>query len=173
MKRAMIAAGVFTTVLILLALVVRYRALEQDADPTAAMSPAVTPPTAAETEESHPSFLYGRITTVVDGVTYEGRLRWGGEEEAFWGNYFNGAKNENPWVAHVPPERLPKERRPIEIFGVQIAHREYPIGLSRLFMARFGDIARIEARFRDLQVTLKSGTVFHLDRFAADDFADG
>ena len=40
-------------------------------------------------------------------------------------------------------------------------------------MARFGDIARIEARGRDLRVTLKSGTVFPLDRFAADDFADG
>jgi hypothetical protein len=40
-------------------------------------------------------------------------------------------------------------------------------------MARFGDIARIDARFRDLRVTLKSGTVFRLDRFAADDFADG
>jgi hypothetical protein len=40
-------------------------------------------------------------------------------------------------------------------------------------MARFGDIARVEARGRDLRVTLKSGTVFLLDRFAADDFADG
>ncbi|HSW28202.1 MAG TPA: hypothetical protein VLH75_01800 [Longimicrobiales bacterium] len=38
---------------------------------------------------------------------------------------------------------------------------------------RFGDIARLEARGRDLQVTLKSGTVFHLDRHAADDYADG
>jgi hypothetical protein len=40
-------------------------------------------------------------------------------------------------------------------------------------MARFGDIARIDARRRDLRVTLKSGTVYHLDRFAADDLADG
>jgi hypothetical protein len=40
-------------------------------------------------------------------------------------------------------------------------------------MARFGDIRRIEANGRDLRVTLKSGTVFHLDRYAADDFADG
>ena len=39
-------------------------------------------PTATTAEEAHQSFLYGRITTV-DGVTYEGRLRWGGDEEAF------------------------------------------------------------------------------------------
>ena len=37
-----------------------------------------------------------------------GRLRWGGEE-AFWGNYFNGAKKENPWadVAQVELDRPP------------------------------------------------------------------
>jgi hypothetical protein len=40
-------------------------------------------------------------------------------------------------------------------------------------MARLGDIARIEAHGRDLKVTLKSGTAFHLDRFGADDLADG
>src|SRR5688572_15241944 len=122
MKRATIAA--FATVLVLLALAAGYLALKRNVIP--ATSPAVTPPTAAE--EAHQSFLYGRIATV-DGVTYEGRLRWGGAEEAFWGNYFNGAKKENTWVAHVPPERLPKERRPIEIFGLEIAHREHPIDL--------------------------------------------
>jgi hypothetical protein len=73
----------------------------------------------------------------------------------------------------VPPERLPKQRRPIEIFGVEIARREQPSDLSRLFMARFGDIARVEARGRDVHVTLKSGTVFDLDRFSASDFDDG
>src|SRR5918992_1245385 len=124
MKRATIAGGAFATVLVLLALVPGYLALKQDVDPAAARSPAVTPPIAAVAEEAHQSFLYGRIAAV-DGVTYEGRLRWGGGEEAFWGDYFNGAKKENPWVAHVAPERLPKERRPIEIFGVTIAHREH------------------------------------------------
>ena len=140
---------------------------EQDVDRAAAPSSAIT----TSTEEDHQSFLYGRITTN-DGATYEGRLRWGGDEEAFWGDYFNGFKDKNPWVAHVPPEQL-KESRPIEIFGLEIAHRESQIDLGRPFMARFGDIARIEANGRDLRVTLKSGTVFDLDRFAANDFADG
>src|SRR5688500_11692064 len=100
--------GIIATVLVLLGLAFGYRARKPDVAPA---TPAVT------AEEAHQSFLYGRITTV-DGVTYEGRLRWGSGEEAFWGNYFNGAKKANPWVAHVPPERLPKERRPIEIFGL-------------------------------------------------------
>ena len=171
-KRGRVAGGAIATVLVLVALAAGYRAFRQDANPATATSPAATAPTATAAEEAHPSFLYGRISTV-DGVTYEGRLRWGGGEEAFWGDYFNGARKENPWVAHVPPERLPKERRPIEIFGLEIAHRERPIDLGRLFMARFGDIARIEASGRDVRVTLKSGTVFDLDRFSASDFDDG
>ncbi len=40
-------------------------------------------------------------------------------------------------------------------------------------MTRFGDIVRIEARGRDVRVTLKTGTVFDLDRFEAGDFDDG
>jgi hypothetical protein len=168
MKRAVIAGGAFALVLVLLALAAGHRALEQDVDPRAATSPSI----AAAAKEAHQDFLYGRITTR-GGATYEGRLRWGGEQEAFWGDYFNGFKDENPWVAHAPLERLPKERRPIEIFGVEIAHRERQIDLGRFFMARFGDIARVEARGRDVRVTLKSGTVFDLDRLEASDFDDG
>jgi hypothetical protein len=177
MKRATIAGGAFVSVLVLLALAlaVGHWTREPDADPAAATSPAIAPsPPAAETHpaaETQQGFLYGRITTA-DGATYEGRLRWGGDEEAFWGDYFNGVKDENPWPAHVPPEQL-EVRSPIEIFGVEIASRERKIDLDRPFMARFGDIARIEAEGRDFRVTLKSGTVFALDRFAADDLADG
>ena len=162
MKRATIAVGV---VVIVLALVGGYRAFQRNFDTAAVTSPAAA-------VDAHPSFLYGRISTV-DGATYEGRLRWGGNQEAFWGNYFNGAKKENPWVAHVAPEQLPKERRTTEIFGVEIASREHTVDLGRLFMARFGDIARVEASSRDVRVTLKSGTVFTLNRSAASDFDDG
>ncbi len=182
MTRAKIAGGAFATVLVLLALAAGYRALNQDIHPAAATSPAVIPtiipsttPAAAETypaAEIHQGFLYGRIATA-DGATYEGRLRWGVDQEAFWSDYFNGAKHENPWVAHVPPERLPKERRPIEIFGIKIAEKESQSDVGRPFMARFGEIARIEARGREVRVTLKSGTVFDLDRFDASDLDDG
>jgi hypothetical protein len=178
MTRATIAVGAFATVLVLLALAAGYKALEQDVDPAVATSPAIktsTTPAAGETHpaaETHPGFLYGRITTV-DGATYEGRLRWGGNQEAFWGDYFNGSKDEPPWVAHMPPERRPKERRPIKVLGIEIAHWGNPADVDRQFTARFGEIARIEARGGEVRVTLKSGTVFDLDRFFASDFDDG
>ena len=173
MTRATIAGGVIATVLILLALALAAAlwVREQDVDRAAAPSSAITPSTGPAASEACRSFLYGRLTTN-DGAAYEGRLRWGGDEEAFWGDYFNGFKARNPWVGHVPPEQL-KESWPLEIFGFEIAQWESQINLGRPFMARFGDIARIEANGRDLRVTLKSGTVFHLDRYAADDFADG
>ncbi len=173
MTRAKIAGGAAVLVLLALALTLASRRLplEQDVDPAAATSPAITHSTAAPATEAHQGFLYGRVTAN-DGATYEGRLRWGGDEEAFWGDSFNGFKDENPWVANVPLERL-KQRRPIEIFGVEIAHRERQIDLGRPFMARFGDITRIVPRGRDIHVTLKSGTEFVLDRLASDDLADG
>ncbi len=180
MTRANIARGAFAAALVLLAVAVGYQTLAPGVEPGAPTSPAIPPPTPAApvgaatpagAAETYQGFLYGRITAV-GGTIYEGRLRWGTDEEAFWGDYFNGFKDENPWATHVPPEMLPKERRPIEIFGLEIAHRERQIGLGRFFMARFGDITRIEARGRDVRVTLKSGTVFHLDRLEASDFDD-
>jgi hypothetical protein len=170
MKRATIVRSAFTAALVLLALAAARRVFQQYAQPAAEAPRALAPPaTAAGVRQS---FLYGRITTA-SGAIYEGRLRWGGDQEALWGNYFNGAKRENPWAAYVAPERLPKESRPVKIFGLVIADREWPIDLGRLFMARFGDIARIETRARDVRVTLKSGTEFVLDRFEASDFDDG
>lgn len=163
MKNALIAGGAAAGLLALLALVFVNRGAERGAGPAAA-----TPPAGAV----HPSFLYGRITTA-GGDVYEGRLRFGAGEEAFWSDYFNGAKRENPWAAYVPPALRPKERRPVKIFGLEIAERERPVDLGRLFMARFGDLARIEAHGRNVRVTLKSGTAFDLDRFEASDFDDG
>lgn len=91
MKRATITAGAFATILVLLALAA------QDVAPDAATSPAMI----SSTAQAHDGLLYGRVTTH-DGAVYEGRLRWGGNEEALWGNYFNGFKDENSWVAYAP-----------------------------------------------------------------------
>lgn len=115
--------------------------------------------------------IHARVTTE-DGNTWEGRVRFGVDEEALWGNYFNGAKDGNPWAAWVPREDL-EERVPIEVFAIPLGSWRREIDLDRPFMARFGDIARIDAQGRDLRVTLKSGTVVALDRYGADDFADG
>ena len=165
-------AGAFIVLVILVLLVLSSGRRNPDLDVAlpVAIAPAIPPSTTAASE-AHQGFLYGRVITD-DGATYEGRLRWGGDEEAFWGDYFNGFKDENPWAAHVPPEQL-RERRPIEFFGIRIVERERQIELGRPFMGRFGDIARIEARGRDIRVTLKTGTAIDLDRFAAADLADG
>ena len=173
MTRAQIAGGAAALVLLSLALALAggRLLLQQDVEPAAGASPAMAHSTAAAPAEVHQSFLYGRIATH-DGATYEGRLRWGGDEEAFWGDYFNGSKKENPWVADAPRERL-KQRRPIEIFGVEIAQRERAINLGRPFMARFGDITRIVPSGREIRVTLKSGNEYVLNRLSADDLADG
>ena len=79
-----------------------HRAADQD---TGTPAPATTAGPSTSTE-AHPCFLFGRITTHTGG-TYEGRLRFGGDEEALWGNTFNGVKDDNPWAAHVTPEALP------------------------------------------------------------------
>lgn len=162
-KRSTILTAAF--VVLLLAAGLGYHALQRTAPPNPA-------PTAQSEPAPHASLLYGRITTR-DGVTFEGRLRFGGNQEAFWGDYFNGVKKENPWAALVPPDRLPGSSRPFEIFGFQLFSLSDPVDLKRPFMARFGDLSRIEARGRDVRVTLKSGTVLDLDRFSASDFDDG
>lgn len=172
MTKTTIAGGVVAAALIALAFAVRHRAGEQGVVPAAPAPAATSPSTAPKAGEVHPGFLYGRVTTL-GGATWEGRLRWGGHQEAFWGDYFNGRKDANPWVAHVPPERMPRERRGFSIFGIEIGGRKSGAGFVRPFMARFGDLARIDARGGDVRVTLKSGAVFDLDRFEASDFDDG
>ena len=178
------AAAGWAAVLVaaLLALVAGYQALGPDTE-SAAPPPAASP---TGPEEEAPGFLYGRVVTYA-GTAYEGRLRWGGGEEAFWDNYFNGVKDENPWAAQTPLEGQTEARPPIKVFGFTIPRGEGPVDLGRPFMARFGDIARIEARGDgvrgaiqdgiefdpDVRVTLKSGTVFDLDRLSSSDFDDG
>jgi hypothetical protein len=172
MRRTALAGGAFAIVIVLLVFVVAVRYGAERGDEAAApASPAST--AAPETATGvNAGFLYGRITTV-DGAIYEGRLRWGGDQEAFWSDYFNGARDENPWSVHAPGQPAAAGRSTIQIFGFEIGDGNDSIDLARPFMARFGDIARIEAHVGEVLVTLKSGTKFELDRFAAGDIDDG
>jgi len=148
------------------------RRREQGADSgAAAVTPTLSSSSAEAPPDDHQGFLYGRVTTE-NGATHEGWLRFGGSEEAFWDDFFNGYKDQNPWAVHAPSEVL-TEIVPIEIFGVRILERERKIDLRRPLMVRFGDLTRIEARGSEVRITLKSGTVFDLDRFNAGDFDDG
>ena len=174
-KKFLIGCGAVAGVLVVLAVVTiaigskiaRHRAESSAATPIAPVSGEVQKPA-----DSPAGFIYGRVTTV-DGATYEGRLRFGGDEEAAWGDYFNGNKKANPWVAYLPSEKVPRDHESFEIFGWKIGSRDKEVDLGRLFMARFGDIARIESSGRDVKVTLKSGSLFDLKRLDASDFDDG
>ena len=130
--------------------------------------PRETPAAAGEAEQG---FLYGRVTTGDDRV-YEGRLRFGGDEEAFWDDTFDAPKGDNPWATQVPPAQL-VERRAVTLFGSELELGEQRVDLSRPFLARFGDIARIEARGTLIRVRLKNGSEFVLDRMGSDDLGDG
>jgi hypothetical protein len=155
-------------ILALLAIAIGFSAFDSNFGTDTSIPPVIAP--ASAVEEAHPSFLYGRIA-IGAGTTYEGRLRWGrGGQEAFWGDYFNGVKSENPWAVHVPPERLGKD--PIRIFGVDIGGGS-KLDLGRPFMARFGDIARIEMAGRDVRLTLKSGTALVTNYSDFNDMDDG
>jgi hypothetical protein len=168
---AAVAAGAFVTaVVVLIVFAFRDTAPKRDVEPTVATPPANASSAAAP--DAHPGFLYGRITAV-GGSTYVGRLRWGRDQEAFWSDYFNGTKDENRWAVHAPLAQPPKQRNSFEIFGFTIGGSDRQDNFVRPFMARFGDIARIDAHVGNVQVTLKSGTRFELDRFEAGDIDDG
>ena len=143
--------------------------MERVVESSVAVAPTITPAATEAGAARQPGLLYGRITDL-DGATYEGRLRWGRDQEAFWSDYFNGTKDGNPWTAYTPG---PKTSAPFEIFGIKIGGEDPSIRLRRLFMARFGDIARIDTQLRRVEVTLKSGTTVTLDRNAAGDIDDG
>jgi hypothetical protein len=165
MSKATIAGGALIAALVLLTAVAGYRSRDRAAGPLATPGP--------QAPLGHlPGFLYGRVTTV-GGATFEGRLRFGRSEEAFWGDTFNGFKRTNDWLPYVPPEARPMERRRIEILGIRLVDGERPLEVRRQLMVRFGDIARIEAHGREVRVTLKSGNVYELDRLEAGDFDDG
>jgi hypothetical protein len=166
----MIALGLLPPALAGCDLAQQQAAERVEATPTSNTSPV---PTAAEPgTQAHADVLYGRITTV-DGATYEGRLRWGRDQEAAWSDYYNGTKDENRWAVHAPEAERPPDRHRLEIFGIRFGGSEGSNRFDRQFMARFGDIARIEAHLAVVQVTLKSGTTFQLDRYEAGDIDDG
>jgi len=168
MTRASLAGWSIASGFLLLAVLSGRQAVRDDVDPrpnqVLAGSAAIEPVPSA-------GLLYGRVTTT-DGVVHEGRLRFGGDEEALWSHYFNGRKVVNPWAESAPSSALVRTQ-PREIAGIGFGSVERKIDLERPFMVRLGDIARIDAERRTLSVTLRSGDVVTLDRFEADDFADG
>ena len=111
--------------------------------------------------------IYGKVTT--RGATYQGRLRW--NEEASWGDHFNASKEERPHADDLPRSR-PEARESIRVFGVTLGLRRGELA-SRSFIARFGDIRKIEVQHRsDVLLTMKSGTEIKVDGSGTNDIGD-
>lgn len=118
-----------------------------------------------------PDLIYGRVTTVA-GAIYEGRLRWNRVEEATWDDEFNGYKESNPWADFVPALRA-ETARTVTLFGFTLGDRDRAGRLARPFVARFGDLSRIDVGARTITVTSRNGRVTALPRSNASDVDDG
>ncbi len=121
--------------------------------PAAGAAPAAPPPAP---QVDGRGLLYGRVTTR-GGAVYEGRLRWS-DEEASWVDLFNSGKNGNPWRAAAGHEPTPRR---VEVLGVPLPFASNPADEDRQFIARFGDMHRIEVgRGDDAKVWMKSGIAY-------------
>jgi len=109
-------------------------------------------------------FIYGKLTTI-DGDTYTGQMRWG-KEEAYWGDIFNGTKEENEnyrYLSRSERNDLRDDRRRGRRWsGFNISWgNDYET--THEFQVRFGDLSKIEIRRRsEVEVTLRNGDQFYV-----------
>ena len=130
----------------------------------------------------HQGFLYGRIQTD-SGREYTGFLRWG-TEEACWDDLFHSSKGDLPYQDVVDrvdrkdredrdARRRDRHKTRIRIFNQTITLGDtYALNIdegSRVFIARFGDIARIAVTGdSDADVRMKSGSSFAVSGYSND-----
>lgn len=111
---------------------------------------------AAPARMSKPStaagFLYAKVI-LINGKTYEGRLRFD-DEEAFWGDYFNSSKEPPSFLRDAPDQGGKTEL--VKVLGIPLfTHYE---SWDRQFVVRLGDVDRIEVSGgRRAAVVLKGG----------------
>ena len=129
------------------------------------LSAAVLSATAAPAADSK-GFIYGKVTTR-SGGTYQGILRWGGEE-AFWDDHFNSLKDERKYMDYQPRDERGR-REPIRLFGIRIGVRWDDYDPSKVFSCRFADIDRIEVEGdSEALVTMRSGSEYFVSGYAND-----
>jgi len=113
-------------------------------------------------------YIHGTVTTE-SGNAYTGLLRWG-NEEAFWDDLFHSSKEELPYISHADEagERSERRQRWWHVFGREL-RADWVDSSSRLFIARFGDIARIQVVGSEkAEVTMKSGTTISVKGYSND-----
>lgn len=112
--------------------------------------------------------IYGTVTTHA-GTTYTGLIRWGGQE-AFWDDLFQSLKIELPYASYAEPVEQPEES---EWWWQELAKKLRQTverhEMGRIFIARFGDISRLEVvGADDAVVTMRSGTTYRISGYAND-----
>lgn len=120
-------------------------------------------PAAQAAGQANEGFLYGSIRSD-SGREYTGFLRWNTDEEAFWDDLFQSAKEELPYLESVPEKERTrgqtKKHTNIKIFGfkVNVESDGWTGSGSRVFMARFGDIESIAVTGENAaRLTMKGG----------------
>jgi len=103
-------------------------------------------------------FIYGTVTTTGDN-SYTGVMRWG-TEELFWDDLFNSTKGDLPYLEEYAKE---ERRSRVKILGITVGYRWDDSAANRMFIARFGDIDRIDVgRGERVTVTMRDGQVFDM-----------
>ena len=122
------------------------------------------PSVAASTD----GFLYGRVKTVA-GDEFVGQLRWG-KEEAFWDDHFNSGKSELPYLEEHGDQRSGTE---LNVLGRKIKLNWGHWSSGRQFVARFGDIQRIDVTGNaEANLTMRDGTELRVEGVGNDVEAD-
>jgi hypothetical protein len=122
-------------------------------------------------KDDNKGFIYGRVVTE-SGSEYTGFLRWG-NQEACWDDLFHSGKDEFPFLEYLDDETLDdlkKSRRKQYSFFKKFKITVDDDGfVSRMFIARFGDISKIEPRGDgEAVLTMKNGTKYPVEGVADD-----
>ncbi|MFO7609372.1 MAG: hypothetical protein R6X35_09290 [Candidatus Krumholzibacteriia bacterium] len=133
--------------------------------PAVALLLAAAPAAAAAAADLDPAAgcLYGTVATA-DGDTLTGFLRTG-SWDAFWDDAFTATRAAWPWAEMVDTEELAKERRAeyfrehglFDRLAYVLEGRDRGPGASRLFLCRYGQIARIALDRGEAEVETTDG----------------
>ena len=111
-------------------------------------------------------FIHGTVKTK-SGSTFKGLIRWD-NEEAFWDDLFNSAKEETPYLEEFRRDGK-RSKRQFEILGRKISVDWGNSYTGRVFVTRFGDIEKIEVLGSDeAYIHTKDGVRTHVEGSAND-----
>lgn len=117
-------------------------------------------------------FLYGTVITE-SGTEYRGVMRWG-KQEAFWDDLFHSLKEELPYrdvvkeLGLIDAEDEDRQSR-VRVFNLKFEWSGSDGSASRVFIARFGDIEKIEVTGRESAlVVLRNGESHEVSGYSDD-----